>query len=1266
MPFENSNDIEINVKLDAEQAQAILKQLGGETKKFKDDIEDATTASDLFTTSLKGLATVGAAKAFKSFIDLGDTLGDVQDAFNQASIKAGELSENILSGLADATKGAITNLELMSAASRALELGIPAQQLDDLAFAAQKFADATGGNALENFNQLTTAIKRGSINILDLYGNIENGKLALDAFTQSEAEALKNAASLNDNINRLVTTTRNAAAEVAKFVNENKLLITSFNTLVSIGEAVYEILAGIGRILKTVVGPVFKLVYDEVVRVINALGILAEIVSKLVQGEIGSFKDIGDIIARNTLPEVTKQTKSATTELVSFGKEADKAAKRAKELAEEAKRFATVQEDFGVSLNDIFGKESFVLSGSNGFIDTLRNAIRKAFKSPDVLGEIKKVSEIFTEGIVDPAELSKRLGIVLKEVNLVKPEFEAKVSTSLDDVISGGLREAFTGLGEETSDALAASLIDTFNTAFSALATAISGGEVNIAGIATSLSSTIGTVIGASFGGPEGAFVGASVGSFVGTIIGSIASAFESSDTAGTTARKAADKFFADVFDANRLAVVVGDEVKQITDLVFKGDTPFGGNSDFASGTFDDLLTTLPANVQSSLKGVGAAFEELLGIGEDVAGQLAAVIANNIGGELNNLQLLVEATGQSFESLHDAVVEAFLDGKLSIEEAQIALEGLQQVSEAGIPGAIGAIDQAFRNLQATVTSGKGSRALADAIRDIGVEAQELGIRDFPTLANRLVQVFGFSAQQVTAFFQAMKATGINSLQELANASTEVAIALATNIQAITQGKDPNATPVISSSSSTTTNTGGGFRSPGSSGGKSKAQQAAESQKRQLEQERKKQIQDALKLVQASQEYQNILDGITNGTISQTAANAALNDLYADTYDLIRQLSKAQTEYNNALQKGKATADQAKAVKGLQAALDELTKKTAKATEAANLDFLKAFADNLNIVGFAARELGVTLEDTEEKIVNAFKAGRTSISQANTELEKARDLLTNGIPGATGATTEAFNNLLKGGKNGGAFSLDAFRDIFAEAEEKFLDNLSPARSQQFKTLTSDFEGLKVALQEALNGGPASGESRSAFDERVASLQARFEGARKALNDFYETVPKIGFEDLRSILEETLDPSLVSTFFQGLQSSGINSFEELANASDSVIIGILNRLGELGLPFQETSDEISRLNDEISSLTQDREANIRFNVSTGFADSESENVFNLIFGNAEGINTVITSPTSGTSTEKSEFDELQNLKRIRSTRKLTKSERTRFDQLRRKFR
>ena len=157
------------------------------------------------------------------------------------------------------------------------------------------------------------------------------------------------------------------------------------------------------------------------------------------------------------------------------------------------------------------------------------------------------------------------------------------------------------------------------------------------------------------------------------------------------------------------------------------------------------------------------------------------MLADNLGGSLNNLQLLVEASGKSFEDLKNATVEAFLDGKLSALEAQTALNGIAQVAQKGIPDGIGQVSTAFDNLKAAGT--KGGRALVDALQDIGFEAKELGQKDLSQVITTLQATGKYSAAEIQQVFDALKASGITSVDQLTKATVDQLLPVLSQLEA---------------------------------------------------------------------------------------------------------------------------------------------------------------------------------------------------------------------------------------------------------------------------------------------------------------------------------------------------------------------------------------------------------------------------------------------------------------------------------------------------
>ncbi len=322
------------------------------------------------------------------------------------------------------------------------------------------------------------------------------------------------------------------------------------------------------------------------------------------------------------------------------------------------------------------------------------------------------------------------------------------------------------------------------------------------------LGSGVGSALGSYFGP-----VGAAIGSVVGEkLFSSIFAAFGGGDSAGTKARKQLDGYFADLFDGKRLGVIVNGQMQRIDDLVFNAGKSGGGflkghgaaigggvgymiggkiGAEIGAGIGEGISSQLGKNggglnigqegwdatfqglsdtAKRSFQGVGDAFTLLNGQMDDFGGNLGAVFANNIGGSLNNLQLLIQSTGLSAEQLNEQIVKAFEDGKMSALDAQSALLGIQQVTQVGIPDGIGLVDEAFKNLEAA--GAKGGATLVDAMKDIGAEATELGIKDLPGIAAELKRRLPESSDAIDQLFNALADSGITSIDALTTATTQ--------------------------------------------------------------------------------------------------------------------------------------------------------------------------------------------------------------------------------------------------------------------------------------------------------------------------------------------------------------------------------------------------------------------------------------------------------------------------------------------------------------
>lgn len=1301
-------------------------------------------------------AVAGLTLGFNKLIDVaadGDKFGDISDAFDANAAKAGVLADVLRNDLSRAFQDTVASSTLMTEANKAFALGISPDVFDDLAAAAKRYADATGGDATQALDELITGVNSGREALLRKFGTIENGLLVLKEFTDAEYQNGQAASNVTDIYERFQARVADAYAEFAKAVNNSQALKLATEALTSVLGTLADVLSVVGVAALQLADFLANAVNDALNGVVFSVVYLSELLTDLKGGALPDFSKAFAVAAKQ-IAGYQKQAESAGKVTVKLGggiKDVGKSV--AKSVGDPIGEAVEELKKFEIQVNKTLGLEDFTLSPQ---IKVLRDQVREAFTFGG--GDKQKVLEALKANVIGP---------YLKEVEKLPEEFKKRIG-ELDDAIKTVASEQTKGKttidasqvfgidAGDISQELASSIEGAIGTGLNLASKAISGGVTgaDAAAVGSAVGTVVGTAIGAYFNSPE---AGALAGNAVGGFLGQIAAKF-GEDSAGTKARKEVDKFFADLFSADRLSVIIDGELKRINDLVFNKNTGgngglFGaiggaalglvsggaavaggaalGSSPSPDQTNQDFFATLPQSAQAAFNAVGLAFEQFLGVAEDYGGQLAAVFAGNIGGSLEGLQVLVQSTGRSFEELGDSIIQSFLNGNLSIQEAYDSLVQLSDLFTAGIPGQIGAIDQAFQNFDIALQDGKGSRILIDSLRDIGAEAQELGIRDFPTLANRLVQSFGFAGPQIDAFFAALKASGIESITDLVNASTASLVALARNVQLITQGQAPTAGAITDPTAGITAPgnfTSGGASRVSTSGGRtgggvrSAAQtaqdRAAADRKRQLQQLQ----QETIKLVTASSAYDKIIDSLNKHLIGSKKAGDDINDLYKRQFSVLQTLQKAQDAYNKALANGtggKKLSDLATALEKAQKSADKLNGKLEE-TAKVDLSALTSFIRDMNSLGVVSKAVGVNAETLVSTLTQGFLRGKLSISQVNDEIAKTKDLLGLGIPGAVGAVDDAFKNLQKGGRNGGLFSVDAFKDIFAEFDELFKKNAGPARQAQFKQLTAEFNTARDALQAGINTGKTP--------EEIQKLRDQFAGADKALKDFNDTIPKADFEDLRAKLKESFAPEQVDIFFRALQDSGINTFEEFKNAGTDAVVAILGDLDQLGfdfatktdestaklleefnkantaqtegkdilqtqvdlikqfldgaggLPsvFNETATSLQGFEGPLATLSADfdsvltklalfdgktYQSDILLNVDFNAKNSQTQSLIDLLFGGGGGTSGDVggTGPGVSTGLTTSEKQEFFALRRKKKTGKLSKADQARFDDL-----
>lgn len=726
------------------------------------------------------------------------------------------------------------------------------------------------------------------------------------------------------------------------------------------------------------------------------------------------------------------------------------------------------------------------------------------------------------------------------------------------------------GLAEDSEGILADQVQSTLSTAFEA---GIDGfTREDAPQLAASVGALVGTAFGAAIGGPAGAALGAQIGSTIGEGIGTLIA------KTSTGPAEKIDDYFAELFNPGRIAFVVNRQIQDAAGNISTQPIVNAVNRPIDTNFFDVLriqqgggvFETLGPEIQAQYKAVGAALSSIVNGSFEDGLLIAKLLAEQAEGGLNNLQVLIQATGKSFQDFADSIYEAFLKAAIGIKETYETLIRLGNYFEKGIPGAVGAYKEAISNAVATMAV--GGRAFVDSVRDIGAEGEE-SKKSFEEVVRAWAEALGLKGKEIELFFAALRSNGINTLQDLGNAGIEQIIRLGRQTELIKDGiaKLPADLEIPKIPAPTDPN------KPSGSGRKSKAQIAAEERAALI----KQQIEEARSLTAASKEYQAIVEKIAKGILTQEAGGRQLLKLQQEILAKVKQRDDLEKKINGELDKGaganaKLIAEYEKKLKKIEDRLAQINEEVETSTNKfkdLNIKGILPLIKDSNNLGVVSRIIGVDLKTNIDILIEGFRRGKYSIAQVNAEIAKTQDLLGDGIPEASGAVDQAFKNLIDAGEKGGEFSLDAFGDIFAEYRERFNKEGSLLREQQRKQLLANFDATKAALLTA--SGP----------EQIAAAQKAFKDAEESYNNFIKNVPKPDLAGLREELLRTFAPEEVDKFFRALDESGMSSFEDFEKAGDESVVKILGRLKELGFQFNKTTGDIAGINKGLNQAAKE---------------------------------------------------------------------------------
>ncbi len=152
-----------------DKASGALKSVGSSVGGLKSKLSGLTEVGKIAVGMLVRDLAQGAATAFGEAVELGGQIDTLRRSFEsmRRSLGATDLS---LEGLREATRGTVSDVDLLTAANQAMALGLPTDNLEEMFGAAMKLGAAMGIDATKAVESLSTGIGRQSKLILDNLG----------------------------------------------------------------------------------------------------------------------------------------------------------------------------------------------------------------------------------------------------------------------------------------------------------------------------------------------------------------------------------------------------------------------------------------------------------------------------------------------------------------------------------------------------------------------------------------------------------------------------------------------------------------------------------------------------------------------------------------------------------------------------------------------------------------------------------------------------------------------------------------------------------------------------------------------------------------------------------------------------------------------------------------------------------------------------------------------------------------------------------------
>lgn len=714
---------------------------------------------------------------------------------------------------------------------------------------------------------------------------------------------------------------------------------------------------------------------------------------------------------------------------------------------------------------------------------------------------------------------------------------------------------------------------------FGSLAAAL-GNEDKWKAVGGVAGTALGAAIGGIYGGAAGAAAGAQIGGPLGSMLGGLAKSMFGGEHADSKFRGEVGDYFKEAFNGRRLRVIIGDELKELESLDM---------GQYVSSAFDNITPELQGAYSGIAEAISQGFAGTEGWFQEFAGQLTNILVNTTFADyensLLNLRVLMMQTGMDAETLGKNLSDAYMAGDLSAKQMVSSMDAVNKVMGDGLQ-AVGDTKTAFQSFMDTAQT-SGSYA-TQTLADLAKEAEDLNIHTLEELKQQLIKD-GFAVEDVDAAIQALKENGITDPTELVNLDPEQVARIVDAMErlgvpmeeAAKTASELNETlksiqetdweahvkviyeeenkpkeleeGVIRSSSGGSTSSGGtaggglplsgggytrsanfgsgGYElaaarssggSSGSSGGSSGGKQKGAF--KDMDWEPGNIASQIVRLIESSEVYRVTLDGLRMGTVSEADAAKTLSRMRNDATKLLRQQEKLEARLSYAMEHR-----------------DKISKKT--------LLNLMQNLDNVNMkldsFGSLNLEVGRTVDEEMQTIVDQFRAGNLSLADAVAGIEKWSEAGGLGLPGladivgameklngaTTGTAIEGLRNLGVEAKEAGwglgelqdylegkGYNAEKFFGKAAELGIKTMDDLVNASEEDIIQLLGALAGSNASFFPFLTGAGDAAETvggdQDSSDRRKA-LRAKI----KKLREEMAALPKNS--ELRIELKEEID-------------------------------------------------------------------------------------------------------------------------------------------------